>query len=243
MADAPLAARMRPRSFEEFVGQTHLVGPGKRAHEARGRRQPPVDDPVGPGRDRQDDARAPAGEPGGRRPDAALGGLLGRRRRAQGHGGGEGRALPHGAVRRRGAPLVEGAAGRAAAGRRGRDGDADRRHHREPLLLAEHAAAVAVPAAPPGAARAGRAQGADGPRAGRPRARIGCDRRQGDRRGARPPGRDRRRRRADGAHRTGGGGARRAGLRRARGHARSRRGGGADARPSCTTGRATPTTT
>jgi putative ATPase len=29
MADEPLAARMRPRSFETFVGQTHLVGPGK----------------------------------------------------------------------------------------------------------------------------------------------------------------------------------------------------------------------
>ena len=29
MADQPLAARMRPRSFEEFVGQSHLVGPGK----------------------------------------------------------------------------------------------------------------------------------------------------------------------------------------------------------------------
>ena len=27
--DAPLAARMRPRSLEEFVGQTHIVGPGK----------------------------------------------------------------------------------------------------------------------------------------------------------------------------------------------------------------------
>ena len=29
MADQPLAARMRPRSFEEFVGQSHLVGSGK----------------------------------------------------------------------------------------------------------------------------------------------------------------------------------------------------------------------
>ena len=29
MVDQPLAARMRPRSFEEFVGQSHLVGPGK----------------------------------------------------------------------------------------------------------------------------------------------------------------------------------------------------------------------
>src|SRR5438874_12438524 len=28
-ADAPLAARMRPRNFEEFAGQEHLVGPGK----------------------------------------------------------------------------------------------------------------------------------------------------------------------------------------------------------------------
>jgi putative ATPase len=27
MADQPLAARMRPRSFEEFLGQAHLVGP------------------------------------------------------------------------------------------------------------------------------------------------------------------------------------------------------------------------
>jgi len=28
-ADAPLAARMRPRTLDEFVGQEHLVGPGK----------------------------------------------------------------------------------------------------------------------------------------------------------------------------------------------------------------------
>ena len=25
----PLAARMRPRSLDEFVGQSHIVGPGK----------------------------------------------------------------------------------------------------------------------------------------------------------------------------------------------------------------------
>ena len=29
MADAPLATRMRPRSFDELVGQRHLFGPGK----------------------------------------------------------------------------------------------------------------------------------------------------------------------------------------------------------------------
>jgi len=26
---APLATRMRPRSLEEFVGQEHILGPGK----------------------------------------------------------------------------------------------------------------------------------------------------------------------------------------------------------------------
>src|SRR5204863_5543673 len=29
MADAPLATRMRPRTFDELVGQRHLFGPGK----------------------------------------------------------------------------------------------------------------------------------------------------------------------------------------------------------------------
>lgn len=29
MADVPLAARMRPGTFEEFAGQTHLIGPGR----------------------------------------------------------------------------------------------------------------------------------------------------------------------------------------------------------------------
>ena len=27
--EAPLAARLRPRSFDEFVGQEHIVGEGK----------------------------------------------------------------------------------------------------------------------------------------------------------------------------------------------------------------------
>src|ERR671925_783787 len=29
MAEVPLATRMRPRTFEELVGQRHLFGPGK----------------------------------------------------------------------------------------------------------------------------------------------------------------------------------------------------------------------
>src|SRR6187402_2516893 len=28
-ADAPLAARMRPRTLDEYVGQQHILGPGK----------------------------------------------------------------------------------------------------------------------------------------------------------------------------------------------------------------------
>jgi putative ATPase len=29
VANEPLASRMRPRTFDEFVGQTHLIGPGR----------------------------------------------------------------------------------------------------------------------------------------------------------------------------------------------------------------------
>jgi putative ATPase len=43
MAEVPLATRMRPRSFGEFVGQTHLVGPGTALSELiEGRHLPSV---------------------------------------------------------------------------------------------------------------------------------------------------------------------------------------------------------
>ena len=29
LSDAPLSTRMRPESLEEYVGQTHILGPGK----------------------------------------------------------------------------------------------------------------------------------------------------------------------------------------------------------------------
>src|SRR5690606_40578662 len=32
-AAAPLAARVRPRTLDEFVGQTHLLGPGRALRE------------------------------------------------------------------------------------------------------------------------------------------------------------------------------------------------------------------
>ena len=62
----------------------------------------------------------------------------------------------HRAVRRRGAPLLQVAAGRLAARRRGRAGHVRRRDHGEPVLLGHLAAAVAVAAADPAAARATR---------------------------------------------------------------------------------------
>ena len=125
--------------------------PGAHAHPVA--RVAALDDPVGPCRHRQDDARPPAGRRGRRRPDAALRRELRRGRRPQGHGGRPRRAVPHGAVRRRGASMVEGPAGRAAARGGGGHRDPDRRHHREPLLLAQLAAAVPVSVAAARAAR------------------------------------------------------------------------------------------
>ena len=53
----PLAERMRPTTLADFVGQAHLFG-AEQAPRARDRRRPgPVDDPLGPARRRQDDAR------------------------------------------------------------------------------------------------------------------------------------------------------------------------------------------
>ena len=240
----PLAARMRPRTFEEFVGQTHLVGEGKALTKLVGGGNLPSIILWGPAGTGKTTLAHLLARRGGRRPDAALGGALGRRRRAQGDGGREGRALPHGAVRRRGPPLVEGAAGRAAARGRGGDRHADRRHHREPVLLAEHPAAVALPAAAAGAARPDdAARRSCAVRSDDPERGLGEMDVEGRRRGARPSRRDRRRRRADGAHGPGGGRARREGCRRARDHARSSRRTRSRRRPSSTTARATPTTT
>ena len=246
LMDQPLAARMRPRTFEEFVGQS----PPRRSRASRspklvdGGHLPSID-PVGPGRHGQDDARAPARRRGRRATSMQLS--------AVSSGVADARKVMEGAEAALFRTVLfvdevhrwsQGAAGRAAAGGRGRHDHADRRHHREPVLRAEHAAAVAVPAAAPGAARA-----EDDPRRccsralDRRRARAGRARRDARRRRARPPRRARRRRRAHGAHRARG--------RRAAGRTpaatRDRR---CDASPtpcrsgpSSTTGRATRTTT
>ena len=55
---APLAARLRPRTLDEVVGQDHLVGPGAPLRALVEPDRLVSLDPVGPGRHRQDDARA-----------------------------------------------------------------------------------------------------------------------------------------------------------------------------------------
>ena len=71
------------------------------------------------------------------------------------------------AVRRRGAPLLQDPAGRAAAGRGEPAGHPDRRHHGEPELLGHLPAAVPVAAADPAAVDRRRHLGPAGPGAGR----------------------------------------------------------------------------
>ena len=145
--EAPLAVRLRPRTVDEVVGQQHLLGIRDRAAARDRGGAAALDDPLRAAGDRQDDARAP------RRGDLAGGVRGGERRRggtprgAQGTRArgapaqGDGRAddlLP-----RRDPPLQQGAAGRAAAGRRGGARHADRRDDREPVLRGQRRPAVA----------------------------------------------------------------------------------------------------
>ena len=142
---APLAARMRPRTLDEFVGQEHLLGEGSALRAAIEHGRAALDGPLRAARDRQDDARADRRR---RAADAAFEELsaveagraevravidarrsTARRRPARADG-----PLP-----RRDPPLQQGPAGRAAARRRGGPGDADRRDDREPVLRGQRA--------------------------------------------------------------------------------------------------------
>ena len=122
----------------------------------------------------QDDARAD-------RRRALAGGVRGAERRAgrarRGARGDRARRAPplarprrrrreraHGPLPRRDPPLQQGPAGRAAAGRRGGPGDADRRDHREPRVRGQRRAALA-----PARVRAAGAQRRRGRRAAAPR--------------------------------------------------------------------------
>ena len=145
-AHAPLAERLRPRTLDEVAGQAHLLGAGQAA--ARGLRvgAAAFDDPVGPAGRGQDHAGAADGRGGGGRLRRAVG----RAGRRQGHPR-RGRAGPgraprrprHHGLRRRGAPLQQGAAGRLPAACGIGAVHLHRRDHREPVLRGQLGAAVA----------------------------------------------------------------------------------------------------
>ena len=187
-AAAPLAVRMRPRTLDEVVGQQHLTGAGTPFRKLIDNDAPMsliLWGPPGTGKTtlayvvsqvtRRRFVELSAVTAGVKDVRAAIDAA----RRELGMSG-----APDGAVHRRGAPVHQDPAGRAAA--RGGEplGDVHRRDHREPVLLGGLAAAVAVAAAHPAAADRRRRPGGDPPRAGRrarPR-RRGHPRRRGRRR-------------------------------------------------------------
>ena len=151
-----------------------------------------VGHPLRPARHRQDHAGV-ADFAGHRPPVRGAVGAVGRRQGgARRHRCGTSRRRPRradGAVHRRGAPVLQDPAGRAALGRREPDRAAGRGHHREPVVLCRRAAAVAV--ADPATAAAGR----------RRRPHRGAPRHRRPARPRRPGRRHRRRRRPAGAAR------------------------------------------
>ena len=155
-SEAPLAARMRPRTLDEFIGQEDIVGPGKllrRAIEAdRLFSSILLWGPPGTGKTTLAMVIANLTKSHFETLSAVLAGkaelrevieqALERRKLYQ---------QAHHPVRGRGAPLEQGPAGRPAAARGERHGHADRRDHREPLFRGDRGAGLALarlPAAP-----------------------------------------------------------------------------------------------
>ena len=154
-ASAPLAVRMRPRTLDELVGPGAAAGAGLAAAPADRGRPAHVAAAVGA-------ARAPARPPSPRSSASRPTGTSSRCPRSRPGSRRCGRPSTRpaaelvrsgprdGAVRRRGAPLLQGPAGRPAARRGEPLGDPGRGDHREPVLLGDLPAAVAQPAAAAG---------------------------------------------------------------------------------------------
>ena len=79
--DQPLAARMRPQTLDEFIGQDHLLGGGIRPPFGDRGGPAAFDGPLRPAGHRQDDARSP---PGAECARGLRGGVRGERRQAGG---------------------------------------------------------------------------------------------------------------------------------------------------------------
>ncbi len=183
-AGSPLAARMRPRTHRRGRRPGAPAAARCAAAPARRGRHGGVGAALRPARHREDDDRAARGWRG-----PALRRALGAVVRGQGPARRDRRRAPppgpvgagHGPVHRRGAPLLEDPAGRAARCGRGPGGAAGRRDHGEPVVLGGVGAALAL--ADPAAAGADRRRP---PRAAAPRghrrARAGGHRRAGGRR-------------------------------------------------------------
>ena len=128
-------------------GSSICSGPGKPLRLAFESRQAALDDPLGTAGLGQDHPRAADGEGLRRRVRRALGGVLRREGHPRGGAGRRGRARalrpPHHPLRRRGAPLQQGAAGRLPAVRRARPHHFRRRDHREPFVRGQQRAAFA----------------------------------------------------------------------------------------------------
>ena len=134
--------------LDDLVGQEHLLAAGSTLRTAIEAGEPHSMVLYGPpGTGKTTIARIVATRCRGR----LRGGVGGERRASRGPGdartgrGAPPRRPPDGVLPRRDPPLQQGSAGRAAARRRGRPRDADRRHDREPLLRGQLGAALPRP--------------------------------------------------------------------------------------------------
>ena len=158
--EAPLAARMRPRTLDEFIGQDHIVGPGRllrRAIQADQLSSVIFYGPPGTGKTTL--ARVIANTTRGHfiAINAVLAGVADIRAGDRG-GPGTPRAVrpAHDPLRRRGPSLQQGPTRRAAAVGRERHRHPHRRHHREPLFRGQQGARQPQPHLPAQAADRGR---------------------------------------------------------------------------------------
>ena len=147
-AVAPLAQRLRPTTLDDFVGQAHVVGPGRALRLAIEADRVPSLDPLRAARARARRRwRASSRSTTGAEFEelSAVSATVANVRdvlaRARERLGRDGRA--HDPVPRRDPPLQQGAAGRAPARHRGGPRHPDRRDDREPVLRAQLGAALA----------------------------------------------------------------------------------------------------
>ena len=168
----PLAARMRPRTLDEYAGQEHILGPGKllrRAIEADRISSVLLFGPPGVGKTTLAQIIAHATESRFERLSGVESSVADMRRviasasnRLQTTGS------ENDPLHRRDPPLQQGAAGCAAAGCGERRGAVDRRDHAQSVLLHQQPAGLALAGFPARAAHAGEPRRAHAPGPGGP---------------------------------------------------------------------------